>query len=64
MSRIFRIVGLSLLCMPICHALGGGFADRPNIVMIFSDDQRYDAVGYTGNEAIQTPNLDLSLIHI
>lgn len=44
--------------MPICYALGGEVADRPNIVMIFSDDQRFDAVGYTGNEAIQTPNLD------
>lgn len=58
MSRIFRIAGLSILCMPICYALGGEVADRPNIVMIFSDDQRFDAVGYTGNEAIQTPNLD------
>lgn len=30
----------------------------PNIVMIFTDDQRHDAVGYTGNTAIHTPNLD------
>jgi len=27
-------------------------------VMIFTDDQRHDAIGYAGNEAIQTPNLD------
>jgi len=33
-------------------------AERPNIVMIFTDDQRYDAVGYAGNEAVHTPNLD------
>ena len=33
-------------------------AMRPNIVMIFTDDQRYDAVGYTGNSAVRTPNLD------
>lgn len=32
--------------------------DQPNIVMIFTDDQRYDAVGYTGNRAIHTPHLD------
>ena len=45
--------------------LGGssqGFAEtspsRPNIVMIFTDDQRADAVGYIGNTAIHTPNLD------
>ena len=33
-------------------------AERPNIVMIFTDDQRYDAVGYAGNDAVRTPNLD------
>ncbi len=31
---------------------------RPNLVMIFTDDQRHDAVGYVGNAAITTPNLD------
>ncbi len=31
---------------------------RPNIVMIFTDDQRHDAVGYAGNTAVHTPNLD------
>lgn len=31
---------------------------RPNIVMIFTDDQRHDAVGYAGNAAITTPHLD------
>lgn len=33
-------------------------AERPNIVMIFTDDQRYDAVGYAGNDAVRTPNLE------
>lgn len=31
---------------------------RPNIVMIFSDDQRHDAVSYAGNSTITTPHLD------
>ncbi|MBN2450732.1 MAG: sulfatase-like hydrolase/transferase [Lentisphaeria bacterium] len=31
---------------------------RPNLVLIFTDDQRHDAVGYAGNEAVHTPNLD------
>jgi len=26
--------------------------------MIFTDDQRHDAVGYAGNDAVHTPNLD------
>jgi arylsulfatase A-like enzyme len=28
------------------------------MILIFTDDQRHDAVGYTGNTAIHTPNLD------
>ncbi|MDD7885446.1 sulfatase-like hydrolase/transferase [Flavivirga sp. 57AJ16] len=31
--------------------------DRPNILIIFSDDQRADAVGYE-NEYVKTPNID------
>lgn len=45
--------------------LGGGLsgraaqrARRPNIVLLFSDDQRADAVGYAGNAVIETPEMD------
>ena len=31
---------------------------RPNIVFIFTDDQRYDAMGCAGNKLIHTPNID------
>ncbi len=33
-------------------------APRPNIVVIVSDDHRYDALHCMGNSIIQTPNLD------
>lgn len=33
-------------------------AKRPNILFLFSDDQRADAVGYSGNSYVRTPNLD------
>ncbi len=33
-------------------------ARRPNIVLIVSDDQRWDCVGALGNTEIHTPNLD------
>ena len=39
-------------------ALAGHAETRPNIVILFTDDQRADAVGYTGNKAIHTPHLD------
>jgi len=31
---------------------------RPNIVFLFADDQRADAMGCSGNDYIQTPNID------
>src|SRR5206468_1128996 len=31
---------------------------RPNILFIFSDDQRWDTIRALGNEEIHTPNLD------
>ena len=33
-------------------------AKRPNIIFILTDDQRWDALGYTGNNVIYTPNMD------
>ena len=34
-------------------------SDRlPNILFILTDDQRFDAVGYSGNAVLKTPNLD------
>jgi len=35
-----------------------GPGDRPNIIFILTDDQRWDAVGYAGNDIIYTPNMD------
>ena len=33
-------------------------ADRPNILFILTDDQRWDTMGCAGNPIIQTPNMD------
>ncbi|MEN0048135.1 MAG: sulfatase-like hydrolase/transferase, partial [Bacteroidota bacterium] len=32
--------------------------DRPNFIFILTDDQSYGMMGCTGNEIVQTPNLD------
>ncbi|MEM8897535.1 MAG: sulfatase-like hydrolase/transferase [Bacteroidota bacterium] len=32
--------------------------ERPNIIVILTDDQRWDAMGAMGNPIIQTPNMD------
>lgn len=31
---------------------------RPNILLITTDQQRYDALGINGNRVLKTPNLD------
>ena len=31
---------------------------RPNVLILYTDQQRWDALGVNGNEEIQTPNLD------
>jgi hypothetical protein len=33
-------------------------AERPNILFLFADDQRYDTIAALGNQVIKTPNLD------
>ena len=32
--------------------------NRPNIIFILTDDQRWDALGYAGNKLISTPEMD------
>lgn len=32
--------------------------EKPNILLIFTDQQRFDAIGAAGNSIIKTPNLD------
>jgi arylsulfatase A-like enzyme len=45
---------LSTVCnIEHCHA-----AERPNILFLFADDQRDDAIGAYGNALIETPNID------
>jgi len=33
-------------------------SETPNIIFILTDDQRWDALGYAGNEIIETPEID------
>ncbi|PWH84429.1 acetylglucosamine-6-sulfatase [Algibacter marinivivus] len=33
-------------------------SEKPNIIFILTDDQRFDAIGYAGNKFVETPQMD------
>ena len=52
MRRLFCLA-LFVLALPIAAA------DRPNVILIITDDQGYGDVGAHGNTILKTPNLDV-----
>jgi arylsulfatase A-like enzyme len=55
------MVKILLLSITFILSLGfPGFAqeNRPNIIFILTDDQRWDALGFAGNDLIHTPEMD------
>lgn len=58
MTRCSALLG-SLALVAACGGGGGAPATgRPNLLLILSDDQRYDTLGCTGNAVAETPHLD------
>src|SRR5690554_997259 len=57
MNRVllYIIIGSSLFFS--CQD-GNSPKDPPNILFILTDDQRWDALGYAGNELAHTPEMD------
>ncbi|MEW4453475.1 sulfatase [Bremerella sp. JC817] len=49
-------LGVALAAMAFASPLRA--ADKPNVVILLSDDQRWDDYSFLGHEAIQTPNID------
>ncbi|WP_233216510.1 sulfatase-like hydrolase/transferase [Blastopirellula marina] len=47
---------LALLLLGVIAQIGK--SEQPNLIFILTDDQRYDTLGCTGNQFIETPNLD------
>lgn len=64
--KFFKIYFTGLLILIFRH--GACIAEEkepekhPNIIVIYSDDQRYDAVGFNGNKIILTPFID-KMVH-
>lgn len=49
---------LGILVALFCISFKGQTQNKPNILFLFADDQRADALGCSGNSYIKTPNID------
>lgn len=49
---------LALSLLLLAPHLAGQEARRPNVLFLFADDQRPDALGVTGNPHVRTPHVD------
>ncbi|MDA0196684.1 MAG: sulfatase [Bacteroidetes bacterium] len=59
MSYRFILMALACIQQVFSLAQGGGAGEvRPNIIFILTDDQRWDAIGYAGNDLVTTPEMD------
>lgn len=55
-TRTFTLLALALFSLSSVHF--GQSEELPNILIIMTDQQTWDAVAYSGNQAVLTPNLD------
>jgi arylsulfatase A-like enzyme len=56
--KVSKISCISLLSLAIIPDLVYSQDSMPNILIIMTDQQAWDALGYSGNKIIKTPNLD------
>lgn len=59
MMKIQHLLMISVPMVPFGGAVTAAVkADRPNIIFILTDDQRWDAVGYASDGKVHTPEID------
>jgi len=56
MNKSFALIGSFVFCSS--YLSFGQEKEKPNILIIMTDQQAWNAVGYSGNKMIKTPNLD------
>jgi len=57
-KTFFRIRLYLIVWILVLSSRAYSQTDKPNIIFILTDDQRWDALGYAGNSIIQTPEMD------
>src|SRR6185295_5634885 len=60
MQALFRHLAFAVFTLSLVSTsfAADAPAKRPNVLFLFSDDQRADCVGALGNPIIKTPNMD------
>ncbi|HEX7366600.1 MAG TPA: sulfatase-like hydrolase/transferase, partial [Pelobium sp.] len=56
-KKYFKNVWYVLFCL-LANYQAFSQSKKPNIIFILTDDQRWDALGYAGNQYIHTPEMD------
>ncbi|MGB0370774.1 MAG: sulfatase family protein [Opitutales bacterium] len=56
MKRIRLPILISIICM--CASVLSANTERPNIILVMTDDQGWGQTGYNGHPHLKTPNLD------
>ena len=57
------VAGSGLMgCRNIAGVSGSNQRAKPNVLFLFTDDQRFDTISALGNRSIRTPNID-RLVH-
>lgn len=54
----FRAVMICAVVLAICFVVPARGADKPNFVILMTDDQRWDAMSCADNTILKTPNMD------
>lgn len=55
---LFLVILMAGVVVPTSRAAEPSKSERPNVLVLFSDDQRADTIAALGNTHIRTPNLD------
>ena len=57
MNRKYLILGTTILGLGLLKAEGAKL-QKPNVIIILTDDQGYGDIAVNGNKVIHTPNMD------